>query len=87
MHLLLEENVYEKGLLFMFVFILKKNILRSKKKAFFYQVPNYRFDARRAVSRSNIILVVTVHCIWFSLGCLADFMFTLRSSSNPYPGD
>ena len=32
MHLLLEgENVHENGMLFMFVFILKKNILRSRK--------------------------------------------------------
>ena len=88
MHLLLEEeSVHEKGMLFMFVFILKKNIhvLRSRKYAFFCQVPNYKFTKRRAVSQSNIMLVVTVHCIWFNLGEFSWFCVFVVFFIKPIP--
>ena len=88
MHLLLEEeNVHEKGKLFVFVFILKKNIhvLRSRKYAFFCQVRNYKFTKRRAVSQSNIMLVVTVHCIWFNLGQFSWFCVFVVFFIKPIP--
>lgn len=63
----------------------KRTTLDLEYKPFFCEVPNYKFTRRRAVSRSNIMLVVAVHCIWFNLGSLTGFMFSLCSSSNSYP--